>query len=63
VPDELKRGIKKLKHINWSSLARRAFEEAIYREQMRFFTESVLMLCLSVRCISFLSTLGQHRHI
>jgi hypothetical protein len=35
VTDELKRGMKKLKHINWSSVARKAFEEAISREEMR----------------------------
>jgi hypothetical protein len=35
VSDELKRGMKKLKHINWSSVARRAFEDTIYREEKR----------------------------
>ena len=35
VPDELKRGMQKLRHINWSSLARRAFEEAVNEEEKR----------------------------
>ncbi len=35
VPDELKRGMSKLRHINWSSVARRAFEEAIHEEEKR----------------------------
>lgn len=33
VPDELKRGMRKLRHINWSSVARRAFDEAIREEE------------------------------
>lgn len=41
VPDELKRGMKRLKHINWSSVARRAFEEAIYREEMREAAQAI----------------------
>jgi hypothetical protein len=35
VPDDLKRGMRRLQHINWSSVARRAFEETIQREEMR----------------------------
>ena len=35
VSDELKRGMKRLRHINWSSVARRAFEETIHTEERR----------------------------
>jgi hypothetical protein len=35
VPDELKRGMRKFRHINWSSVARRAFEQAIHEEEKR----------------------------
>ena len=35
VPDELKRGMKKLRHVNWSSVARKAFEETIHMEERR----------------------------
>ncbi len=35
VPDELKRGMSKLRHINWSGVARRAFEQAIHEEEKR----------------------------
>ncbi|HUK28407.1 MAG TPA: hypothetical protein VLV31_08285 [Candidatus Acidoferrales bacterium] len=41
VPEELKRGMKKLKHVNWSEVARRAFQEAIYREEMRNAAEAI----------------------
>ncbi|MGA2625435.1 MAG: hypothetical protein ABSF63_00045 [Candidatus Bathyarchaeia archaeon] len=41
VTDELKRGMKKLKHVNWSSVARKAFEEAISREEMREAAEGM----------------------
>jgi hypothetical protein len=33
--------MKKLKHINWSSVARKAFEEAITREEMREAAEGI----------------------
>ncbi len=34
VPEELKRQMKRFKHINWSEVARRAFEDAARREEM-----------------------------
>lgn len=34
VPEELKRQMERFKHINWSEVARRAFEEATRREEM-----------------------------
>ena len=35
VSDELKRVMKKLRHVNWSSVARKAFEDTIHREERR----------------------------
>jgi len=35
VSDELKREMKKLRHVNWSSVARKAFEETIHMEKRR----------------------------
>jgi len=35
VADELKRGMRKLRHINWRSVAMRAFEEEIHEEEKR----------------------------
>lgn len=35
LPDELKRSMSKLSRINWGSVARRAFEEAIHGEEKR----------------------------
>jgi hypothetical protein len=35
VSDELKRGMKKLRHVNWSAVARKAFEDTIHREERR----------------------------
>jgi len=34
VPEELKRRMERFKHINWSEVARRSFEEATRREEM-----------------------------
>ena len=34
VSEELKRQMERFKHINWSEVARRAFEEATRREEM-----------------------------
>jgi hypothetical protein len=34
VPEELKRRMERFKHINWSKVARRAFEEVARREEM-----------------------------
>jgi hypothetical protein len=47
VPDELKRGMRKLKGVNWSSIARRAFQEAIYKEEMREASRGIDRLRLS----------------
>lgn len=47
VSDELKRGMKKLKHINWSSVARRAFEDTIHREDKREAAREIDRLRLS----------------
>ncbi len=41
VPDELKLGMKKLNHINWSSVARKAFEETVSREEMKKVAEGI----------------------
>jgi len=34
IPDELKSRMKKLEQINWSDVARKAFEEKVRREEM-----------------------------
>lgn len=34
VPEEIRRRMKRLKHVNWSEVARKAFEERIRREEM-----------------------------
>lgn len=35
VPDELKRRMEELREVNWSEVARRAFEETIQKQEMR----------------------------
>jgi hypothetical protein len=41
VPEELKREMKKQKKTNWSLVARKAFEEAICREEMATAAEAI----------------------
>lgn len=41
VPDELKRRMERYKHINWSEVARRAFEEATRLEEMSKAAEAI----------------------
>lgn len=44
VPAELKSRMKRLKKINWSEVARQAFEEATRREEMAKAAESIKAL-------------------
>jgi hypothetical protein len=44
VPEELKDRMKRCKSINWSEVARRAFEEAARREEMQCAAESIKKL-------------------
>jgi len=44
VPEELKNRMKRFKKINWSEVARRAFEEATRREEMLKAAESIKTL-------------------
>lgn len=41
VPEELKREMKRLKHVNWSEVARKAFEDRVRREEMRKAAEGM----------------------
>jgi hypothetical protein len=41
VPEELKREMKKQKRTNWSSVARKAFEEAIRQREMATAAEAI----------------------
>ncbi len=41
VPEELKREMKKQKRTNWSSVARKAFEEAIRQAEMAAAAEGI----------------------
>jgi hypothetical protein len=41
VPEDLKREMRKRKRINWSWVARKAFEEAIRQEEMTMAAESI----------------------
>jgi hypothetical protein len=41
VPEELKREMKKRKRTNWSSVARKAFEEAIRQEEMTTAADAI----------------------
>jgi len=44
VPEELKGRMERFKNINWSEVARRAFEEAARREEMLSAAESIKRL-------------------
>jgi predicted alpha/beta-fold hydrolase len=44
VPEDLKRCMQRLKHINWSEVARRAFEEMVSREEMRVAADTIKRL-------------------
>ncbi len=44
VPEELKYQMKRLKHINWSEVARRAFEETARQEEMLKAAETIKKL-------------------
>jgi len=41
VPEKLKREMERRKHINWSEVARRAFEEEIRREEIKMAAEGI----------------------
>ena len=41
VPDELKRRMEEHGNVNWSEVARRAFEETIQRQEMRRAAEEI----------------------
>jgi len=41
VPEELRRHMKRHKHVNWSEVARKAFEAAIREEEMRKAAEGI----------------------
>jgi len=41
VPEELKREMKRLKRVNWSEVARKAFEERVRREEMKKAAEGM----------------------
>jgi hypothetical protein len=41
VPEELKGRMERFKSINWSEVARKAFEEAARKEEMRSAAESI----------------------
>jgi len=47
VPEDLKRAMKRLKGINWSSVARKAFEEAVVRQEMSKAAEGIDRLRVS----------------
>jgi len=44
VPEELKRQMERFKDINWSEVARRAFEEITRREERKRAAESIKKL-------------------
>lgn len=44
VPEELKSRMERIRNINWSEVARRAFEEAAHREEMLRAAESIKKL-------------------
>jgi len=46
VPEELKRRMKRCKNVNWSDVARKAFEDAARREEMQFAAEAIKNLRL-----------------
>jgi predicted transcriptional regulator len=41
VPDELKRRMEELREVNWSEVARSAFEETVQRQEMRRAADEV----------------------
>ena len=41
VPEDLKRRMEKHREVNWSEVARRAFEETIQRQEMRRAAEEI----------------------
>jgi len=41
VPEKLKQRMERFRHINWSEVARRAFEEATRREEMQRAAEEI----------------------
>jgi len=41
IPEELKQEMRRLKHVNWSKVARKAFEERLRREEMRKAAEGM----------------------
>ena len=49
VPEDLKRAMKKRKRINWSWVARKAFEEAIRQEEMTKAAERIDRLRVSTK--------------
>ncbi len=46
VPEELKGRMKRCKNVNWSDVARKAFEDAARREEMQFAVEAIKNLRL-----------------
>lgn len=44
VPDELKRRMEEHRDVNWSEVARRAFEETIQRQEMRRAAEEIRVM-------------------
>lgn len=47
ISEELRREMKRFKHINWSEVARKAFEERIRREEMAKAAEGIDRLRLA----------------
>jgi hypothetical protein len=46
VPEDLKRRMERFKDINWSEVARRAFEDTASREEMRIAADTIKRLRL-----------------
>jgi hypothetical protein len=46
VPEELKGRMKRCKNVNWSDVARKAFEDAVRREEMECAAEAIKSLRL-----------------
>jgi hypothetical protein len=44
VPEELKERMKRCKNVNWSDVARKAFEDAARREEIQCAVESIKKL-------------------
>lgn len=49
VPKELKVRMEQMRHVNWSEIPRRAFEEVIRREEMSRAAESINLSAKSDR--------------